>query len=240
MKTKSQHLDELRNILTITKYKSYFKYLSEKDQDEIKKYINLSLKLFIKLKEEGFHKLESRYPNQNLNKNIDLDKYLNRDERKIFNIHKTSIADNEICKLNNIDLGLRFKLFAYLTYSESILFLFEEIIKNKLIKKVNYLVLSKLQQEIIENENYKDFKLLFKRLNENLRNAIGHSDYEISNESIKYFYYDRKTKIDKSDSISIREFQINLLKLSLLFDILLIQIDKPFLQEIEKLYYDNN
>ena len=77
------------------------------------------------------------------------------------------------------------------------------------------------------------------RLNEHLRNAIGHSDYEISNKKITYFYYNRNTKMNESDSISINEFQKNLLKLNLLFDILLVQIDKPFLKEIENLYLEN-
>ncbi|NJO18471.1 MAG: hypothetical protein HC877_22880 [Thioploca sp.] len=239
MKTKSQHLDELREILTIDKYKSHLKYLSKEDQDEIKNYISLSLKLFTKLKADKFHKLESRYPNLNTDKDINLNKYLDRDERKILNILKTGLADNEICKLNNVDIGLRFKLLAYLTYSESILFLFEEIIKIKSNKNLNYLVLSKLQTEIIDDESYKDFKILFSRLNENLRNAIGHSDYNISEKGIEYFYYNRNTKKNESDFISLNEFQINLLKLSLLFDILLIQIDKPFLKEIEKLYSEN-
>lgn len=239
MKTKSQHLDELKETLIIKKYKSYLQYLSDKDQNEIKDYINLSLKLFNKLKEENFHKLESRYPNLNTDKNIDLNKYLDRDERKIRNILKTGLADNEICKLNNVDIGLRFKLLAYLTYSESILFLFEEIIKTKSNQNLNYLVLSKLQKEIIDDENYNDFKILFSRLNENLRNAIAHSDYEITDKEIKYFYYNRNTKKNESNSISIDVFQINLLKLSLLFDILLIQIDKPFLKEIEQIYSEN-
>ena len=239
MKTKSQHLEELRKTLTIDKYSFWLKYFDNNDKEEIEEYIKLSLKLFDQLKKDGFHKLISRYPNLSNNSNVDLSKYLDRNERKIKNILRTSISENELCKLNNLDIGLRFKLLSYLTYSESILFLFEEIIKLKLGKDLPYLVLSKLQTEILDDENYNSFKTLFLRLNEHLRNAIGHSDYEISNKKITYFYYNRNTKMNESDSISINEFQKNLLKLNLLFDILLVQIDKPFLKEIENLYLEN-
>ena len=83
IKTISEHLHELKTTLSIEKYTSHLNYLSDPDKEEIKKYIVLSLELFNKLKDDGFHKLESRHPILKNNSNIDLDIYLDRDERKI-------------------------------------------------------------------------------------------------------------------------------------------------------------
>lgn len=233
-------LNRIKEPLTITKYESRLKYLSTEDKNEIEQYIELSFELFNLLKKEGVHKLEFRYPNLTKCELKELDDYFDRDERKIKNVVEIGIIDNELCKKDDKNISIRFKLFAYLIYSESVLFLFEEIINkirlNGKKSKLDYFTIERLCEAIINDASYKQFKELFSALSKNLRNAIGHSDYYISESQIKYFYYNSEHKDMESSEISIQEFQIKLLKLSLLFDVLIYQIDKPFLGELESIY----
>lgn len=73
-------------------------------------------------------------------------------------------------------------------------------------------------------------------IDENLRNSIGHSDYEITQNTIRYFYYDKISGKIIMSEISIERFQNKLLKLSILFNSLLHQIDKPFVNEMDSIY----
>jgi len=239
-KRRKKHLEDLRKPLTLEKYQVSFSYLNEEDKKEIKNWIDLSLNFYKKLKDDGYHTFEQRYPNPRLNQKLNLKEILDRDFRKINNIAETQKADQDIIEFANnfskSEVAIRFKLFEYLIYCESILFLFEDIIRSISNKKYPYLVIGKLKTHILNNSNYKDYKKLFEPINENLRNAIGHSDYEIVNDSINYYYYNGFLGENQMSEISIRDFQNLLLKISILFNILLYQIDKPFVNEIESRY----
>lgn len=232
-----KHLQDLKTPLSLDKYKISFPFLSDKDKTEINNWIDLSLKFFEKLKKDGHHSLQQRYPNLNIDSEIDFTEFVDRDYRKINNIAQTQIADQEIIKCANDsgkkEIAIRFKLFEYLIYSESILFLLEDIIRSIANNKFPFLVMGKLKKHIIENLDYTKYTDLFTPIDENLRNAIGHSDYEITDNTIKYFYYAGKIIMSE---ISIELFQNKLLKLSFLFNILLYQIDKPFVNEVESIY----
>lgn len=239
-----KHLCRLKEPLTIDKYSSRFEHLNDTDKKEIETNIKLSLKLFEKLKEDGHHTLKQRYPNSDLENNEELAEFLERDFRKINNIFKTGKSDEiitQFCEQNyQHETAIRFKLFEYLIFCESILFLFEDIIKHiakekNPKQKLDYLTMGKLQKHIINNSNYDEFKNLFYWVDKNLRNSIGHSDYEIDNKTIKYFYYNKEINQLMSE-ILIEDFLKKLLKISILFDILLYQIDKPFVDEISHYY----
>jgi len=235
--TPEEHIRLLENTLTIDKYKSHFQYLSEEDLTEIETYISLSLQLFTKLKEDNFHKLENRYPNLKNAKNLKI--YLDRDQRKIENVVNTGLADLLLLEKfkDKPDVVIRFKLFEYAILCESIMFLFEEIIR-EIEPGVTYLTIEKFMKTLANKTEYESFKPLFKQINKNLRNAIAHSDFEIKENVIIYCYWDFESRNYKSENVSIKDFQISLVKLSILFYILFEQIDKPFLEDIKKIYKD--
>jgi len=230
-----EHIKLLEKTLLKDKYQNHFKYLSKDDLTEIETYISLSLKLFTKLKKDNFHKLENRYPN--LKNTSNLNQYLDRDQRKIGNVVKTGLTDLALLEKfkDDPEIVIRFKLFEYAILCESIVLLFEEIIR-EINPRITYLTIEKFMKNIADKEVYKDFKSLFKQINKNLRNAIAHSDFEIKDNNIIYCYWDSNSKEYKSENIFIKDFQISLVKLSILFYILFEQIDKPFLEEIKKIY----
>ena len=233
-----KHLQDLKTPLSLEKYQMSFPFLSNEDKAEINNWIDLSLKFFEKLKKDGHHSLQQRYPNLNIDSKINFTEFVDRDYRKINNIAETQIADQEIIKCANVsgkkEIAIRFKLFEYLIYSESILFLLEDIIRNIANNKFPYLTLGHFKRHILNNHDFENFKELFVAINNDLRNAIGHSDFEILDNSIRYCYHNQGQY--ETSEISLEDFQNLLLKTSILFNILLYQIDKPFVNEVESIF----
>ncbi|MFW6383716.1 MAG: hypothetical protein ACOCZQ_03660 [Nanoarchaeota archaeon] len=88
--------------------------------------------------------------------------------------------------------------------------------------------MGKLKKHIIENPDYNGYNDLIGPIDENLRNSIGHSDYEITEKTIKYFYYYKQADKIIMSEISIESFQNKLLKLSILFNIFCKKLTNPF------------
>ena len=217
-------------------------------KNEVDKYIVLSEKLFLKLKQEGFLKSEQiLFPAPDkLLKNFIRNQQNKTNFEDMLSIYLQFSKTNMITSICNIFSGYRRRhsvqiiLFSYLMLSESILFLFEDIIKNiyhsKKDKELPYVVLEKLYEAIIRNKDYEEFSDLFKHLNKNLRNAIAHFNYSIGRDTVVYHFVDNQK--NKSEKIGLNQLHKDFLRLLILFHILHRQIDKTFTKELKGLVYE--
>ncbi len=247
-------IKDLKTPLTIDENDDCFSYLNEDEKKElktcIKNFIKLSSILFEKLKKDNYHNFNQRNPSYISDGEEYCSQHRERDLRKKVCVDDIILSEHEIFDKCSLATLIRWKLFSYLTLCESVLFLFEDIIisiskkENPTAKDRKYLVIGELFKEIINKPKYEDIKALFDPINQNLRNAIAHSDYEIKidDDEIDY-YYSNKNSEQKNikqkihSTISLKDFGILSLKLSILFDVLSKQIDKPFIKETENIYY---
>ncbi len=246
-------IKDLKTPLTIDENDACFSYLNEDEKKELKNCIKNDIKLssilFEKLKKDNYHNFNQMYPSYICNGEEYCSQHRERDLRKKVCVDDIILSEREIFDKCSLATLIRWKLFSYLTLCESVLFLFEDIIisiskkENPIAKDRKYLVIGKLFKEIINKPKYEYIKALFDPINQNLRNAIAHSDYEIKidDDEIDYYYSNKdieqkNIKQKVCSTISLKDFGILSLKLSILFDVLSKQIDKPFIKEIENIY----
>ena len=213
---------------------------NSKELRKLNNFDNEIKSLFLQLKKDNLYLLEDRYPN--LIGDIERSKFLqNTEYLKLANIFsyidiekKMSVLVPE--KFSKKDFILT-RINLYLSICETIIFLFEDVLRRSEFQ--GSLSVGSLSH-FLENF-YPQYRSLFNSINKNIRNSIGHNNYEIfeNSEEITFNYFDDRTKKFKFRKLSFQEFTKIAWESIYLFEVIFKNVEHCFLDEIKAEYRRN-